>query len=552
MDKLRSTPYFLNDSYLGCIQGLSYFPASSTLGSTPTTPPLCHYFGGIPYALPSIGPFRWKRPRPLPPCYRYGTTANPGVFTGGASVCPQPKYDPFGKGCGYSGFLEGEEDCLQLNIWKPAGEEPKEGWPVVFYIHGGFLQFGTPNSINPAALLSETDVKCIFVLPAYRLNVFGFLVAAEFAEGGDSAPNLGFWDQRMALEWTRKHCSAFGGNSQNITVAGFSAGAHSVFYQLAYDLFLPSEKSIIQRVIMWSNGPGLKPKSFQDGQKQFDELLDHLGIASRLSHPEKMRKLRSIPPLALLHATENMKYHQFRATTDDHFIRQRLFQDINDGTFARRMKDRSVRLLIGECSDEHWMYSLWHPPIRNTLSSLTERLEADYATWAVSALKKHYYPDKSLPSGIQTWNEAFGKVYADLQIHMLQRGLLQKLLDHGAEGLLYRYRIEWRAKAQDALHPKEYGVTHSTDQSIWWFGNGRELEENEKSLVQRAFLMPLAKFFKGEREIGWGTARDRDIRRLKADGSVDIIQDANWDNGVEIWQLLHEDEMGDRPVKAKL
>jgi len=99
--------------------------------------------------------------------------------------------------------------------------------PADLETDGGFLQFGSPNTINPSALLSETDCKCIVVAPGYRLNAFGFLASRELQQ--DSTPdgavgNYGFWDQRLALEWTHKNISYFGGDASNVTVAGYSAG----------------------------------------------------------------------------------------------------------------------------------------------------------------------------------------------------------------------------------------------------------------------------------------------------------------------------------------
>ena len=120
----KKVPYILDLSALGVIEGLSY------ISETPTTPSekypypknlqkrvLCHYFGGIPFALPPVGPYRFKRPRALPACYRYGTHANPGRFNGGCGICPQPHADE----------KLWEEDCLQMNIWLPGGEPPKGG-----------------------------------------------------------------------------------------------------------------------------------------------------------------------------------------------------------------------------------------------------------------------------------------------------------------------------------------------------------------------------------------------------------------------------------------
>lgn len=114
----RSTEPYLRDlEFRGFVEGLTYVDNNSQ--------PLCHYFGGIPYALPTVGPFRWQKPRSLPPCYRYGTRANPGRYTGICSLCPQP---------GEGDDALWDEDCLQCNVWIPAGTPPEGGWPVLFWI----------------------------------------------------------------------------------------------------------------------------------------------------------------------------------------------------------------------------------------------------------------------------------------------------------------------------------------------------------------------------------------------------------------------------------
>jgi carboxylesterase type B len=110
----------------------------------------------------------------------------------------------------------------------------------------------------------QSAFRAIIVAPAYRLNALGFLCSrelqAEALANEETAGNLGFWDQRLALEFISAHISAFDGDPNNITVGGYSAGSHSSFQQLAHELYyVPDQEAIIKRIIMWSNSPGGKP-----------------------------------------------------------------------------------------------------------------------------------------------------------------------------------------------------------------------------------------------------------------------------------------------------
>jgi carboxylesterase type B len=111
-------PFLQDLQFRGFIRG-------TTIKDKESGRPLCRYFGGIPYAQPPVGDSRWKRPRALEPCYRYGTRADPGAFDDGRTgVCPQIGGD----------VKLADENCLQCNIWVPVGDRPADGWPVYFYI----------------------------------------------------------------------------------------------------------------------------------------------------------------------------------------------------------------------------------------------------------------------------------------------------------------------------------------------------------------------------------------------------------------------------------
>lgn len=150
---------------------------------------------------------------------------------------------------------------------------------------------------------------------------------------------------------------------------------------------------------------------------------------------------------------------------------------------------------------------------------------------------KHYFPDHKLPQRFSSWSEAFGHIYADVQIHALERGMADGLIRHGAGALLHRYRIEWRAKCVDKKIPAKYGPTHTSDLPIWFWGNGDDLTSGEKRIVADAFQKPLAQFLRGE-EVQWGTRAEAQIRTLKKTGEVVVEDDERMQDAVTLWKTL--------------
>lgn len=392
-------------------------------------------------------------------------------------------------------------------------------------------------------MLSDTNFKAIIISPAYRLNVFGFLASEELLsetyDTGEPLGNFGFWDQRLALEWTQQHISLFGGNPSNISIAGYSAGAHSVFYQLSYDLGLPNDKCIIKRAIMHSNSTGVQPKFLEESQRQFNELLSQLDIPLALSATDKLERMRATSAEDLVAANMHMNIHEFRSVSDGLFVRKTLFQELENGSYARKIKERGIQLWIGECSDEHYLYRTLRPPKENSFQGIQTRLLAEYPQAVVDAVCQFYFPLCRLPGEWKTYTDAFGHIWADIQVHMLQRGFVSCLVRAGAGSLVHRYRVEWRAKETDVKIPPEWGVTHSTDNSIWVYGEGRGLEPDEQRAAKVAFLNLYGRFVSGEdMSNDFGAATPLEVRRMDRDGRWDIWRDTFWEQGIDLWNAL--------------
>ncbi|KAK0252108.1 hypothetical protein LTS09_012902 [Friedmanniomyces endolithicus] len=537
-EQYKKDPFPFSADALGYLEGVTV----SYRSNSSRTRPLLRYFGGLPYALPPTGPYRFRRPRALPDEYRYGTRANPGRFTRSAAICPQPEV-----GTKYPEALH-DEDCLQLNIYIPTGSPPPNGWPVFFYIHGGYLQWGsanmTPEAVAP--LLSDTAFHAIIVMPAYRLNAFGFLASRELqAEAeriGEASGNMGFWDQRAALEWTAKNVRHFGGDVNNITVGGYSAGSHSTFQQLAHELYyVPDDKAVIKRAIMWSNSPGVQPRTVIEHQKQFDEYLTKLKIPLNIPAEEKLKRLRALSATQLVDVQDSMVISEFRATSEGAFIPKDVIANINSGDFARRMQKRGIKLMNGECREEHNSYRSWRTPT-SSYEAVYTRLCADYPESAVTKLMDHTCgPNHSLPVAQGDWQDLFGRLYANMQVHCLERGFCNALVKGGmvpGKDLL-RYRFDWRAGCVQI--PKEWGVTHATDMAIWFWGEGmgEGITEGE-GVVLKPWNEAFATFVHGG-EVHWPTTTVKEMVRLRDDGKTDVWTDDRWDEGLEVWNLVNGD-----------
>ena len=233
-------------AFAGCGGGPIEVDGGLIEGAPDPGDPTIVAYKGIPFAAPPVGDLRWKPPQSVVPWEGVRSTANYG------SVCPQLPYaeDSFWGRLKQWPSSEMSEDCLNLNVWAPA-ELPAEQLPVMMWIHGGGLTRGSGARANyDGAALVRRGV--VLVTINYRLAAFGFLAHPELTAESEhgSSGNYGILDQIAALEWVQRNIAAFGGDPENVTIFGESAGASSVSYLMA----TPLAEGLFHRAIGQSGG----------------------------------------------------------------------------------------------------------------------------------------------------------------------------------------------------------------------------------------------------------------------------------------------------------
>ncbi len=198
-------------------------------------------FKGVPFAAPPVGDLRWRAPQPVK------SWSSVVRATSYSSDCMQV---PFPSDAAPLGTAPAE-DCLYLNVWRPAGTPANAKLPVMFWIYGGgFVNGGSSPLVYAGDKFAQKGV--IFISANYRLGRFGFFGFPELTkqDADGMVGNYGFMDQIAALKWVQRNAAAFGGDPENVTVFGESAGGFSVSMLLTS----PLSGGLFSKAIIESGG----------------------------------------------------------------------------------------------------------------------------------------------------------------------------------------------------------------------------------------------------------------------------------------------------------
>ncbi|MHA1931903.1 MAG: carboxylesterase/lipase family protein [Promethearchaeota archaeon] len=293
-------------------------------------------FKGIPYAVPPIGNLRFKPPHPV------DSWDNIRDVTKYSPVCPQPPSaleemvsDP---------FPQSEADSLTLNIWTQKLDSEKRS--VMFFIHGGAFRTGSGRALDGSRLVLRGDVVVVSI--NYRLGPFGFLYMPDVP---DATTNVGLLDMVTALKWVRENITQFGGNPEDITIFGESAGAFAVHCLLA----MPPAKGLFKRAIVQSGYVNKFSCQPSTGKKVYEALIKRLDIEKG-----DVESLRNLPFETIIEKLDRFEDNRqdvlsFTPTIDKDTLPENPFEAVKNG-FASE-----IDLFVGSNLDETKMWTLWAP-----------------------------------------------------------------------------------------------------------------------------------------------------------------------------------------------
>ncbi|MBN2526499.1 MAG: carboxylesterase family protein [Deltaproteobacteria bacterium] len=407
-------------------------------------------FLGIPYAKPPVGNLRFAPPQPVKPwkgileATEYGLActqaSNPGF--------PTP---PNG------------EDCLLLNVFKPTDARTGDKLPVMVFIHGGAFIGGSGSDMQQ---LSEVG-DVIGVSMNYRLGALGFLAHPEIdAHRRRHVPsgNDGLRDQQLALKWVKKNIRAFGGDPNNVTIFGESAGSMSTCIQMVS----PSAKNLANRFIMESAScVGIMPGGFMVYNKEEVDVIGSALVDELCAgEADVMACLRALPAETLIAWGQNLgmfgpgwgpSYNPV-----DHFLPASPKDMIASGRYNKG------EVIVGTNKNE---WGIFMPQPILSIDEFNTQVDMNFGPFGVAdAIKSHYVVNSDFEA-----NNVFIRLMSDRTFRCPARTLARAISEQGSTAYLYHFEeapafhafeLPYVFGAMDGFPPNVESL-QTTMQSYW-------------------------------------------------------------------------------------
>ncbi len=383
-------------------------------------------FLGIPFAEAPVGTLRWAPPSPA---RAWSGTRDATEF---GSAPWQPTGGPLDGLVPGMGSADQSDDCLNLNVWTPSVDGAQ---PVLVWIHGGAFSLGAGSlSVYDGSRLAAATNTVVVTLN-YRLGALGFLVIDD----PTCTPNVGLLDQVAALEWVRDNISAFGGDPDNVTIFGESAGGGSVLSLLS----MPSAVGLFQRAIVQSGATDL----LLDRDKA-QLVAEAVSRAAGLDTVD-VDALRAMPGAQIIEAQANAAMELFGT------VGTMPFHPVVDGVVlpqtwleASASGFNPMPVIIGTNRDEMDLFKMFDPEA-GSLTAEQLRTRFEIVGGNVDALVDAYRS-----TGATEPPEAWRRANTDIAMWLPALRIAEARSSHAPT---WMYRFDWEASST------EMGAAHGVD-----------------------------------------------------------------------------------------